>query len=134
MVSQVAYKAANQAYAGAVGGRGGYQDITMQDFFTLLAAQLKNQNMLNPVEDTEFLSQMAQFSSLSAVQKLNESFSDFLSISYIGKSIKATHMNADGNTELIEGTAERVEFTENGTYITVNGVRVSFDEITEISI
>mgnify|MGYP000904972908 CR=1 FL=1 len=133
MVSQVAYTSASQTYTGAV-SKSNYQDITMQDFFTLLAAQLKNQNMLNPVEDTEFLSQMAQFSSLAAMQELSDSFSSLLSVSYIGKNIKAMHVGADGGTELIEGMAEKVEFTDSGTYVTVNGVRVSFDEITEISI
>ncbi len=125
---------ANQTYVNGTQKRGGYNDISMQDFFTLLAAQLKNQNMLNPVEDTQFLSQMAQFSSLSATQELNESFSNFLSVSYIGKNVKASHIGPDGETELIEGTAQKVEFIGGETYITVNDVKVTFNEIIEISI
>jgi flagellar basal-body rod modification protein FlgD len=43
-------------------------------FLQLLVNQLRNQDPLNPVDDKEFLAQMAQFSTLEQVQNLNESF------------------------------------------------------------
>ncbi|SFH50234.1 flagellar basal-body rod modification protein FlgD [Tindallia magadiensis] len=42
-------------------------------FLKLLTTQLSNQDPLNPMEDREFIAQMAQFSSLEQMQNMNES-------------------------------------------------------------
>ena len=43
-----------------------------QDFFTLLTAQLRAQNPLEPVSDQQFLSELAQFSSLEQLSSVND--------------------------------------------------------------
>jgi flagellar basal-body rod modification protein FlgD len=46
------------------------------EFLQLLVAQLKGQNPLNPIEGTEFVSQLAQFSSLEELTKIRTSMDD----------------------------------------------------------
>lgn len=43
-------------------------------FLKILMIQLQNQDPLNPVQDKEFIAQMAQFSSLEQLQELNKQF------------------------------------------------------------
>jgi len=51
-------------------------DLGKDAFIQLLVTQLQNQDPLDPVDDKEFISQMAQFSALEQMQNLNTSFKD----------------------------------------------------------
>ncbi|NLY67148.1 MAG: flagellar hook capping protein [Tissierellia bacterium] len=46
--------------------------LDKEAFLKLLVTQLANQNPLNPVEDKEFIAQLAQFSALEQMQNLNK--------------------------------------------------------------
>lgn len=48
--------------------------LGQNDFLTLMMAQLKAQDPMNPMEGAEFLSQLAQFSTVSGIDSLNRSF------------------------------------------------------------
>lgn len=49
-------------------------DLDKDAFLRLLVTQLQNQDPLNPMEDREFIAQMAQFSSLEQIRNLNKTF------------------------------------------------------------
>lgn len=51
-------------------------DLDKDAFLRLLTTQLANQDPLNPMEDREFIAQLAQFSSLEQMQNLNKVFVD----------------------------------------------------------
>lgn len=51
-------------------------DLDKDAFLRLLTTQLSNQDPLNPMEDREFIAQLAQFSSLEQMQNLNKTFID----------------------------------------------------------
>lgn len=46
-------------------------DLDKNAFLRLLTVQLSNQDPLNPMEDREFIAQLAQFSALEQMQNLN---------------------------------------------------------------
>ena len=48
--------------------------LTESDFLTLLTTQLENQNPLNPQNPSDFAAELAQFSTASGVQALNQTF------------------------------------------------------------
>ena len=50
----------------------GYGDLGQSDFFRLLTTQLMQQDPTNPVDNTDMLAQMAQFTSLSNSTEMND--------------------------------------------------------------
>ena len=51
---------------------------TRDEFLMLLVTQLQNQDPFSPVKQEDMLAQLAQFSSLEAIEKLNSNFEQFL--------------------------------------------------------
>jgi flagellar basal-body rod modification protein FlgD len=49
--------------------------LDKEDFLKILVAQLTHQDPTQPMQDREFIAQMAQFSSLEQMQNLNKEFS-----------------------------------------------------------
>ena len=47
------------------------QTLDQSDFLALMTAQLKNQDPFSPVDNTQMVAQMAQFSSLAGVSETN---------------------------------------------------------------
>ena len=54
-------------------------DLGKNEFLELLVTQLNNQNPLEPQENGEFIAQLAQFSTVEGVEKLNSSMETMLS-------------------------------------------------------
>lgn len=61
----------NTSTAGTAGK--GDTSLDQQDFLMLLTTQLKNQDPLKPLDSTQFVTQLAQFSQVSGVQEMNAS-------------------------------------------------------------
>jgi flagellar basal-body rod modification protein FlgD len=62
-------------------------------FLELMITQMNNQNPLSPQDNTEFVAQLAQFSSVEGLERLNKSFNSFMSnnalqaSSLVGRSV-----------------------------------------------
>lgn len=59
-------------------------------FMKLLLAQIKNQDPLKPADQTDFVAQLAQFSSLEGIQNLNASVQDIGSMYRSSQALQAT--------------------------------------------
>ena len=66
---------AAQTQAALAAAQSGKKDQTLgiEQFLTLMTAQLKNQDPMKPLEGTEFISQLATFGTVSGVQEMKES-------------------------------------------------------------
>jgi len=98
------------------------------EFLNLLVKQLQYQDPLEPSSDTEFIAQMAQFSSLEQMQNLNDTFSKFQSYSMVGK-----YATANFGMETIEGYVESITSVGDTTYAVINGTSVDVSEIYKVT-
>ncbi|HAG97274.1 MAG: flagellar biosynthesis protein FlgD [Pseudomonadales bacterium] len=78
-------------------------------FMRLLLAQIENQDPLKPTDQTDFVAQLAQFSSLEGIQNLNSTVQDIGSMYRSSQALQATALV--GREVLIPG---QVGYLENG--------------------
>lgn len=98
------------------------------EFLNLLVKQMQYQDPLNPSNDTEFIAQMAQFSSLEQMQNLNDSFSTFQAYSMAGK-----YATANYGMETIEGYVESITKVKGTTYAVIDGTTVDIKDIYKVT-
>ncbi len=68
------------------------KDLGKNEFLELLVAQLNNQNPLEPQGNGEFIAQLAQFSTLEGVEKLNSSMGDILHTVHSSQALQASSL------------------------------------------
>lgn len=103
-------------------------------FLNLLVTQLRNQNPLQPMEDKEFISQMAQFTSLEQIQNMNKTMKVDSAYNLVNKLVKASYTDEEKNeTKDIAGLVSMVRVDNEKIYIKVNGVEVPFENVKEIT-
>lgn len=104
------------------------------EFLKLLVTQLKYQDPLKPMDDKEFISQMAQFSSLEQMQNMNLSFSSMKAFSLIGKNVAASFQDSSTGEQIdVDGIAQKVKIQNGTVYVTVDDRDIPIDEINNIS-
>lgn len=98
------------------------------DFLQLLTTELRNQDPMNPMDDTQSVAQLAQFSALSATQELNTSFKNFQSnfgvmqaAGLIGKNVTVVSTDATGNSSNMTGTVSSIAVQNGSPYFTMTG-------------
>jgi len=80
----------------------GDNELGKNQFMELMIAQMENQNPLEPQDNGQFISQLAEFSSLEEMQKLSGSVNDFASQYQSTQALQASAMV--GRTVLVPGT------------------------------
>jgi flagellar basal-body rod modification protein FlgD len=109
--------------------------MQMEDFLQLLTSQISNQDPLEPMKDTEFISQMANIASLEQMQQFTKGFESFASSqkdmvaqAYLGRIVT---ISDQGNE--VEGLVDSVEKSSDGSIkIEVSGNSYDPKDITRV--
>ena len=101
--------------------------LNQNDFLKLMTAQMQNQDPFNPVDNTQMVAQMAQFSSLAGITEMSttmKSIADKLNttsasdaLSYVGKTVLTEGKTAYGRST--GGIAGSVELAGAATGVNV---------------
>jgi flagellar basal-body rod modification protein FlgD len=105
------------------------------DFMKLLMAQLQNQDPMKPMDDKEFITQLAQFSSLEAIDKMTAQMEELTgaqmlmqAATLIGKQVTAKLESG----EVVTGTISQVKMQDGKPIAVVNGKEIPTSLITQI--
>ena len=105
------------------------------EFLKILTTQLAHQDPSSPLQDKDFIAQMATFSSLEQMTNLNKAFDKFAGnqmsqyAAVIGKEITWT---PDGSVEAVTGVVNGVSNQDGNYYYLVGNEKVPMSMVSEI--
>jgi flagellar basal-body rod modification protein FlgD len=133
MVSGVGGTNNNNSLANAlssVTGSSG-QFVSENTFLTLLITQLKNQDPMNPQDSSQFVAQLASFSSLEQMSAMNTNMQNVLdnsATSLIGQNVQL--LDSSGN--MVQGTVTGIVYYSNTPAVQVNGQNYPLSDIQNV--
>lgn len=114
-------------------GRMPAQSLGKDDFLKILITQLSHQDPMSPMEDREFIAQMAQFSTLEQMTGMAKDFAKLTTMisgseasSALGKNVELTE-----GEQTIQGVVKAVTRGET-PQILVNGIFYNWDQVYKV--
>ncbi|MDK2871595.1 MAG: flagellar basal-body rod modification protein FlgD [bacterium] len=118
----------------------GNSELDKDAFLKILITQLRYQDPLSPMDDKEFVAQMAQFSTLEQVTNMSKNLENLLVnfswsqlVNLIGKTVKFT----DSETgESVQGKVTGIKPTDSGIVLVINdgAYEIPINNVEEILI
>lgn len=122
----------------------------------MLAISMQNQDPLNPTDSNEFMGQMTQYATIEALSSVQDSVANMTKVmeqisslalstnlymvlnnsqALVGKEVdmlvpKGT--NGSTEDEIVTGIVEKVELTDDGIFLTINGEKHEYNNIKTI--
>lgn len=112
-------------------------ELGKDEFLKILITQLKNQDPTQPLQDKEFIAQMAQFTSveqltnMSSEMKLLRQSLGFAS-GLIGKEITWSYQDNDGKVHSKSGIVDSITVKNNQQFAHVKGEDIALENISQI--
>jgi flagellar basal-body rod modification protein FlgD len=131
MTEQIVTDYNSQINAGKTAGS---QSLGQDEFLQLLVTQLSHQDPTNPMEDKEFIAQMAQFSQLEAITNMSTDLSTLTSMLTGSEAVSALGREVEifyGGDSVVQGQVQAVT-RGSAPQILVNGTYYGWDQVTKV--
>lgn len=101
----------------------GSSSLGKDAFLQLLVTQLQYQDPLNPQSNTEFVSELAQFSSLEEMQNMTGTLSNSQALGLVGKNVVIEVGKSEGlsSTTTVAGYVEFVKMVDGHAKLAIKG-------------
>jgi flagellar basal-body rod modification protein FlgD len=117
----------------AVNGRTASQELGKDDFLKLLLAQLANQDPTSPMENTQFIAQMAQFSSLEQMTNMSAEFTKLANMMNSSEAVNVIGKTVDIDVagQLVSGVVDGATRGVN-PQVEVNGMLYDMAQVQRV--
>lgn len=107
-------------------------------FLNLFVAQLQNQDPLSPMDNSQFIAQMAQFSMVEQLMNMSSEVALLrqnigAASSLIGKHVTWNEYDSEGKVIKQSGVVESIVSQDGNLFVEVNGDLIGIDYIGQIS-
>ena len=112
--------------------------LGQDEFLKILMTQLSSQDPMQPMQDTEFIAQMAQFTAVEQMTKVADEVkllrqSSGISPELIDKKVTWPETASDGTLSEKSGVVSGIIIKKGLQYVMVNGKEISIDQITKVN-
>lgn len=107
------------------------QTLGQDDFLKLLVAQMSQQDPMNPQKDSEFIAQMAQFSSLEQAKTMQQDMSSLRASALLGDTVTVADEN-NKDTGTLTGIVSQVLVEKGVPKLLVDGRRYLLSDVLAI--
>ncbi len=110
------------------------QELGRDDFLKILITQLQHQDPTSPMEDKEFVAQMAQFSALEQMTNISREFQKLASLVSSGQAAQLVGRTVEvqQGDQVVEGVIEQVT-TGEFPQVKLNGNYYDYEDVVRIS-
>lgn len=108
-------------------------NVNLQDFLEIFLTQLSFQDPLEPVDNREFMAQLAQFASLEIQNLSKDSLDGLLDVSSVSQSVGliGKTVQVDTATGTVVGDVTAIRFDQGNPLLSIQGANNEF--LTDIS-
>lgn len=110
----------------------GKNSLDKDAFLQLLVTQMQYQDPLQPTDNTEWMSQMAQFSQMEAMNNLNSAFSNSQALGLVGEYVLLNVKDSSGALKQVGGLVQYVTISNNQALLRVNDEYYTMDEFDSV--
>jgi len=115
------------------------KELGKDEFLKIMITQLQNQDPMQPMEDKEFIAQMAQFSALEQTMNMANQisalrYSPGMVAMTLGMNVTWMETDKQGNTQTKSGIVDSVVTRDGVPYVKIGTTEVKMDEVTSISL
>ena len=102
-------------------------------FLQLLVAEMKYQDPLEPTTNTEYVSELANFSQIEATQNVQDKMDEMSAANYVGKYVILNTTDSSGNQQYVSGMVDFLEKKDDGYYVSVNDGLYNINDIETVA-
>lgn len=107
--------------------------LDKEAFLQLLVAQMQYQDPLQPMDNTEYVSQLATFSELEAMNNLNDSMGFSRAAQLVGKNVLVrTTSKTTGETYMTQGVVDYVVYENGEAYLAIKDELFALDDLDTV--
>lgn len=106
--------------------------LDKEAFLQLLVAQMKYQDPLEPTSNTEYISQLATFSSLEEMQNLNTTMEAQQASNLVGKTVIMKVTSATGASNVVQGRVDFIVKERGNIYLSIDDNLYSLDDLDKV--
>lgn len=122
----------SNSYSATSKGKTSSSDLDKEAFLHLLVTQMQYQDPLNPSDNTEYMSQLAQYSSLEAQLNISSTMEKGNALNLVGQYVIMNTTDSAGKSSMISGLVQYATVKDGDVYLSINDTYYPAEDLDSV--